>query len=131
MAIMFLLLVHFKSVGVSVMKRDKDMAVLHAQLTKTYGLVDPRKLFVFGDTHPNALSYYYDFSLPLVKKDKLEGWLRTAEGQALLYRHNQQEKDVDRLVGNRPVRRSVLPHHWRLIVVPQQASEGTRAGVKD
>lgn len=131
MAIMFLLLVLFKSVGVSVMKRDKDMAVLHAQLTKTYGLVDPRKLFVFGDTHPNALSYYYDFSLPLVKKDKLEGWLRTAEGQALLYRHNQQEKDVDRLVGNRPVRRSVLPHHWRLIVVPQQASEGTRAGVKD
>ena len=131
MAVMFALLVLFKTVGVSVMKRDKDMALLHAQLTQTYGLVDPRKLVVFGDTHPNALSYYYDFSLALVEKNQLEGWLSTADGLSLLYRHKKQEKDVDRLVGNRPVTRYSLPHHWRLIVMPQQASDGNHAGMKD
>lgn len=128
MSVMFALFALGKSLSPRIMYKDKDAALLHRNLTEVFGVGDPTRLAVFGDTRRNALSYYYGHALPIVKGEGVVRWMFSGGERFLLYRQNRQETEVDALMGGRAVERRELPGRWRLMRFSGSPGEHASSG---
>ncbi|HNX33775.1 MAG TPA: glycosyltransferase family 39 protein [Kiritimatiellia bacterium] len=108
--------------GVGFIRNERDMAVLHRQLTGPGGVSDPTRLALFGEKHLNGLSFYCDRTLPLVTADRLESWADAGGERFVLCRSGRQATEVKRRLGGRPAEERVLAKRWRVIRVAGAAA---------
>ena len=97
--------------------QNKDRALLHRHLTKNCGIEDPKRLAVYGDVHPNGLSYYFNYALSLVNKEGLAHWATAGGRRFVLYSHNWQEEEIEQLLQENPlpVTKYAPFNKWRVI----------------
>ena len=114
--IMFALFVAGKA-GVNFIQNERDMAYLHRQLTEAGGVHDPMRLALLGNKHLNGLSFYYDYTLPLVTPEGLTGWLNAGGERFVLYRIGRHEVEVDRLFRGNTLEKREVTKRWRVVHV--------------
>ena len=119
MCIMFLFFIFGKAVA-GVVLQEKDMARLHRQLTEDFGVVNPKNVAVFGHSHPNGLSFYYNDSLRLLSTvEELDAWMKSKGSQFLLCHNPREEVELDEYFLDLPIKKQTLNKEWRLYRFPE------------
>ncbi len=102
-----------------VVLQEKDMARLHRRLTEVYGVVDPKSVAVFGHSHPNGLSFYYNYSLLLLSTEEdLDTWMKTEGSHILLCRNPRDEAELEEHFADLTVEKQTVDKDWRLYRFP-------------